>query len=79
MWYLLTDLRKLDLFTLFLCMSMCMWSAAHICAYCPPGLEESVKFPGPGVSDGCELEYRCWELNLHSLQEQVLLTTELSF
>lgn len=55
MWYLLTDLKKLDLFTLFLCMSMCMWSASYICAYCPPSLEESVKFPGPGVSDGCEL------------------------
>lgn len=47
MWYLLTDLKKLDLFTLFLCMSMCMWSASYICAYCPPSLEESVKFPGP--------------------------------
>lgn len=55
---------------------MSIWSAAHICAYCPLSLEEGVKFPGPGISNGCDLSYRCWELNLHLLQEQMLLTTE---
>jgi hypothetical protein len=29
-------------------------------------------------ADSCELSCRCWGLNLDSLQEQVLLTTEAS-
>ena len=32
--------------------------------------------PGTGVTDGCEPPWRCWEVNILHLQEQVLFTTE---
>jgi hypothetical protein len=34
---------------------------------------------GAGITDGCEVPYKCWELNLGSLKEQpVFLTVEAS-
>ena len=39
---------------------------------------KGVRFPGPDVSDSCELPQGYWELNPGPLQEQlVLLTAEL--
>ena len=32
--------------------------------------------PGTGVTDGCEPLWRCWEVNILHLQEQVLFTTK---
>ena len=38
---------------------------------------ESVRCPGTGVTDSCELPCGCWELNSGPLEEQpVLLTAE---
>lgn len=43
----------------------------------PTEAKESIKFPGNGVPDDCELPFGCWELNPSSLQkQQVLLITE---
>ena len=42
-------------------------------------LEDNIGSLGTGVTDSCELPYRCWELSLGSLQDQqVLLTAEQS-
>jgi hypothetical protein len=50
----------------------------HVPMWCSWRSEESVRSPGPGVTDGYEPPHRSWELNLSPLQEQpVLLATEL--
>ena len=36
---------------------------------------EGVRSPGTGVTDSCELQCRCWELNLGPLEEQLVLLT----
>ena len=50
----------------------------YVCApyvYLVP--EDSIRFPGNGVTDGCEMPCGCWELNLGPLQkQQVLLTSK---
>lgn len=35
-----------------------------------PKLEEDIRSPGTGLIDGVEPLSGCWELKLHSLQEQ---------
>lgn len=37
--------------------------------------EEDFRSPGSGVKAGCELSYRCLELNLGSPREQPMLLT----
>ena len=53
-----------------------------MCIMCVQNLwwpEEGISFPlGNGVTDGYTPSYGCWEPNPDALQEQVLLTTELS-
>lgn len=40
-------------------------------------LYKHVRSPGTGVTDSCELTYRCWELKLGALEGQpVLITVE---
>ena len=54
-------------------------SRHHMQAWSTERPEESVRFPGMGVTDSCELPCRCWELNPGPLEEQpMLLATELS-
>lgn len=36
--------------------------------------EDNVKTPGIKVRDGCKPPYECWELKLHFLQEQQMLS-----
>jgi hypothetical protein len=38
-------------------------------------LYEGVRSPETGVTDSCEITYRCWELNLGLLEEQLVLLT----
>jgi hypothetical protein len=45
--------------------------AVHV--WCPWRPEEAIRSPGPGVLEGCELPYECWELSLGPLQEQPVL------
>lgn len=47
-----------------------------VCAQ-PPCLvsREGIGLPETGVTDSCELSYRCWGLNLSSLEEQPVLFT----
>ena len=42
---------------------------------CQRKSEDGVKYPGTGVTDGCEPLYGCWESNLGPLKEQPLLLT----
>lgn len=42
---------------------------------CMPGAPRSQRILRTGVTDGCELPYRCWGLNLVPLQEQPVLLT----
>lgn len=59
------------------CLLACM-SMHYICAWCPQGPEHNVGPPGTEVTEGCELPYGYWEVNLGSLQkQQMLLTTRL--
>ena len=50
-----------------------------LCTTCMSEAKEASKFIrslGTRITDGCELPYGCWELNLGPLEEQpVLLTT----
>ena len=49
----------------------------HMHTRCLRRPEEGVRFPGIGVTDGCEPSFRFWELNSGLLEGQpVLLTTE---
>ena len=41
----------------------------HMCL-APVEPEEGNRSPGTGVTDGCELPFGYWELNLHPLEEQ---------
>jgi hypothetical protein len=42
-----------------------------------PNSRGGIRFPGTGVTDGCELSFGCWESNLDPLEEQpVPLTAE---
>ena len=48
-----------------------------VCTVCPQRSDESIRFPGTGVTDSCELPCGCWESNPGPLQEQsVRVTTE---
>ena len=48
----------------------CM-SVHHKHAWCLQRPEEPARTPGTGVSDGCELAWGCWELNLGPLEEHL--------
>lgn len=41
-------------------------------------LAEAVRSPRTGVTDGCESQLGCWELNPDPLQEQVCVAAETS-
>ena len=44
---------------------------------CPVKAEESTGSAGTGGTDGCDLPYGFWEVNLDTLQEEpVLITAE---
>lgn len=59
-------------------LSACLY-VYHMFAWCERRSEEGITCPGNGVTDGCEMNCWCWELNLDPLQEQlVLLTTKQS-
>lgn len=51
-----------------------MYMSLHVymCSTCMPGAckgkKKSTGSPGTEVMGGCETPYRCWELNLSSLQ-----------
>jgi hypothetical protein len=48
-----------------------------VCAWYPQKLEEGIRSPVAGVIDSCELPWRQQELNLGSLEEQLVpLTAE---
>jgi hypothetical protein len=48
-----------------------------VCARCPQRLEEGIGSPGTRVTDGCEPECGCSEMNQWPLEGQpVLLTAE---
>ena len=52
---------------------MCIGVLPHVC------LCDSVRYPGIGVTDSCELLYGSWKLNPGFLEEQpMLLTSETS-
>jgi hypothetical protein len=57
-----------------LCVQMfCL--CACLCTTCVQFLRrpaEGVRYPGTGVTDGCEPPCRCWELNPESLEGQPL-------
>jgi hypothetical protein len=56
---------------------MCAFLACILGTTRGPGAgrnQKSVKSPGAGVPEGCELPYGCWELNLGPLQEQQMLS-----
>jgi hypothetical protein len=42
--------------------------------YSPCGLKGTIRFPEPGVIDGCVLPRGCWELNPGPLEEQPVLS-----
>lgn len=57
-------------------LSACM-SEYHGCAWDKRSLEEDIGFPGPGVTDSIDSQYRCWEFNLSPVEGlSVLLTDE---
>ena len=74
--------------SLLLCILLLFYlSVLQVCIYvhqgttCVPhvcGGQRRQWFPETGVTDGCELLCRYWELNPGPLQEQVLLTAESS-
>lgn len=50
----------------------------HMHTRCPQKSKESIRYPGTGIADGCELPCECWELTFSPLEEQLaLLTVEL--
>lgn len=51
--------------------------AYHLYAWCPQRQVEVIGSPGTRVTDGCELPWGYWELNLYPVEEQLaLLVTE---
>lgn len=44
--------------------ALCQWSP-----------EEGIGFPGSGVQDDCDLPCGCWESNMCSLKEQLVIFT----
>lgn len=52
----------------------CMYGH-HLCVWCLQRLENSVGFPGTGVTANCESSCGCWQRNLALLQEQQGLFT----
>lgn len=73
-----SSLKYLDLFLFYMSiMSTCM--SPHVCAWCLQISEKGVRYPESVVIDGCEPPSECWELNLHPLQEQMLLIDESFF
>jgi hypothetical protein len=65
------------IFVLCVCL-LCLHGC--LCSTCVPGVHGGQKRdiqPGTGVTDGCELPHKFWDLNPGPLEEQlVLLTTE---
>lgn len=51
----------------------------HMCACCPRRSEEALRPLGTGITDSCAPSSGCWKQNPSPLEEQVLITTELSF
>lgn len=47
-----------------------MWTRVQV-----PAEARDARFPGPGVTGGCELPVECWQLNLDSLEEQYMVLT----
>lgn len=47
-------------------------SAPYAC-WCPWRPQEGLTSPETGVTEGCELPHRCWELNPESLEEKPVL------
>ena len=70
--------HELSLFCLILYFIFCLHGC--LCSTCVPGVHGGQKRdiqPGTGVTDGCELPHKFWDLNPGPLEEQlVLLTTE---
>ena len=67
------------LYPYYMCMGIlpAHMSVQDMHARCPWRLEQGTGFPETGVSDGYELQCKCWESNTHPLEEQpVLLTAE---
>jgi hypothetical protein len=68
-----------DFFLFFIHVYELFCSNVGLCFMCIPdipGLEEDIKAPGIGVTDGCELPCGCWELKSPLQEQPVLLTTE---
>lgn len=42
----------------------------YMCARCPQGPEDSLRYPGTGVTDSCESPSEWWKLNRGPLEEQ---------
>jgi hypothetical protein len=59
-------LFKLNLCVWVFCLDMCVY---HLQSWCPQKPEEGIRFPGFGVTDGCELLCGFWELNLGAVEE----------
>jgi hypothetical protein len=56
-------------FCLHVCVPhVCTMSVYHMCAWLQ--WRSNIRSPGPGVTDGCELLYRCQELNPDPLEEK---------
>lgn len=75
LFYLFT-LSSLVYFCVYGCCPAYM-SVCHACPCYPWRPEKHIRFPGLGLTPGCELHCRCWEPNPDPLQEQsVFLTGE---
>lgn len=81
--YTVRNSLRRPLFTLYLFYLygrfVCM-DVYALCVQCPQSTEESLGWPGTGVTDNYELSWGCWESSPNPLVEQpVLLTIEPSF
>jgi hypothetical protein len=41
--------------------------------------EEHIQYPGAGVTDDCELPYKCWEMSQGPLEEKLGLLSSKPF
>lgn len=48
---------------------------SSVCMSVPDAHRYTIRSPGPGLTDSCELPCGCWKLNLGPLQEQQVLLT----
>lgn len=71
--YLLIFFKFVSLFIVCMNVSSACMHVLYVSAWCPQGSEESVRRPGPGVMDGCELLCGLWEPDLGLLQGHELL------